>query len=216
MTERDQSPAGTQHGADDWREQTTPGIQPVGGARPDPGYGGGYAGGAPPTAVPPGPPHASSTAPQYSTRPVTVRRPDALAGLLLVLAGVAAGVSLLLRWLTTSDLTGLDLVRRGVEGLGRDVAGVFADGMWQPVAVVGGGAVLLVLGILVLLPARSHRFLGVLALLVSLAAFAGVLVPFADAGWDAATFDTGFWFAVAVPALGLLGALKAMVTSPRR
>ncbi|MBB3084843.1 hypothetical protein [Geodermatophilus sabuli] len=215
MTERDQSPAGTQRGADDWREQTTPGLQPVGGARPDAGYGG-YAGGAPPTAVPPGQPPASSTAPQYSTKPVTVRRPDALAGLLLVLAGVAAGVSLLLRWLSTSELTGLDLVRRGVEGLGRDVAGVFADGMWQPVAVVGGGAVLLVLGILVLLPARSHRFLGVLALLVSLVAFAGVLVPLADAGWERATFDTGFWFAVAVPALGLLGALKAMVTSPRR
>ncbi|MGY1821518.1 hypothetical protein [Geodermatophilus sp. SYSU D00079] len=215
MTERDQSPAGTHGGAGDWREQTTPGLQPVGGSRTDTGYGGAYAGGMPPPGPPPAAPPAS-TAPPYSTKPVRVRRPDALAGLLLVLAGVAAGVSLLLRWVTDSDLTGLDLVRRGVEGLGRDVADVFGDGMWQPVAVVGGGAVLLVLGVLALLPARSHRFLGVLALLAGLVAFAGVLVPLADARWDAGTFDTGFWFAVAVPALGILGAVKAMLTSPRR
>jgi hypothetical protein len=215
MTERDQSPAGPHGGADDWREQTTPGIQPVGSSRTDTGYAGAYAGNAPPAGPPPGPPPAS-TAPPYSTKPVSTRRPDSLAGLLLVLAGVAAGVSLLLRWVTDSDLSGLDLVRRGVEGLGRDVADVFADGVWQPVAVVAAGAVLLVLGVLALLPARSHRFLGVLALLVSLVAFAGVLVPLADARWDADTFGTGFWFAVAVPVLGLLGAVKAMLTSPRR
>ncbi|MGY1630323.1 hypothetical protein ACI784_01265 [Geodermatophilus sp. SYSU D01186] len=215
MTERDQSPAGTHGGAGDWREQTTPGLQPVGSSRTDTGYGGGYTAGMPPAGPPPVPPPAA-TAPPYSTRPVRVRRPDALAGLLLVLAGVAAGVSVLLRWIAGSDLSGLDLVRRGVEGLGRDAAEVFSDGMWQPVAVVAAGAVLLVLGVLALLPARSHRLLGVLALLVSLVGFAGVLVPLSDARWDADTFGTGFWFAVAVPVLGILGAVKLMMTSPRR
>ena len=66
--------------------------------------------------------------------------------------------------------------------------------------------------LLVVLPARSHRFLGVLALLVALVAGAGVLVPLADVGWRPDTIDTGFWFAVAVPVLGLLGALKALLT----
>src|SRR3712207_7260470 len=37
--------------------------------------------------------------------------------LLLLLAGISAGVSLLLRWLPGSDLTGWDLVRRGFDDL---------------------------------------------------------------------------------------------------
>jgi len=65
------------------------------------------------------------------------------------------------------------------------------------------------------LPARTHRFLGILALLVSLVAAAGVVVPLASIGWDVKQIDTGFWFALAVPALGLLGALKAMFTGPK-
>ena len=145
-----------------------------------------------------------------------VRRPDSLASLLLILAGIAAGISLLLRWLPGSDLTGWDLVRRGIDDLtGGGLAALFENGFWQPTAVVLGGAALFLLGLLVVLPARSHRFLGVLALLVALVAGAGVLVPLADVGWDAGAVDTGFWFAVAVPVLGLLGALKALLTSPR-
>jgi NADH:ubiquinone oxidoreductase subunit H len=62
------------------------------------------------------------------------------------------------------------------------------------------------------LPARSHRFLGLLALILSLAIVAAVLVPLARASWSLAPFDIGFWFAIAVAALGLLGALKALAT----
>jgi hypothetical protein len=207
MSEREQSPAAAARGPDDWREQTIPGIQPV---RTDGGPG--YA----PAPPPPPSGYAPRTVPEYSTRPVRVRRPDSPASLLLLLAGIAAGVSLLLRWLPGSELTGWDLVRRGVDDFTQGgVAAVFENGFWQPLAVVLGGAVLLVLGLLVVLPARSHRFLGLLALLVALVAGAGVLVPLADVGWDLDRIDTGFWFAAAVPALGLLGALKALFTSPR-
>jgi hypothetical protein len=202
MTERDQSPAGTQRGTGDWREQTSPGLVPMGGPQTDAGQ----------------PPHGgatSYTAPEYSTRPVTVRRPDTLASLLLILAGIAAAVSLLLRWLPGSDLTGLDLVRRGFDDVEQGFGRLFETGFWQPMAVILGGGVLFVLGLLMVLPARTHRFLGVLALLVSLVAAAGVVVPLADIGWDVAEIDTGFWFAAAVPALGLLGALKAMFTGPK-
>jgi hypothetical protein len=75
--------------------------------------------------------------------------------------------------------------------------------------------VLLVLGLLLWLPARTHRFLGVLALFVSLLALAAVLVPFASADWDPGAFSLGFWFACAVGVLGLLGALTAMLAGPR-
>lgn len=207
MTERDQSPAGTQSGTGDWREQTSPGLVPTGGPQTDAGQS--RSAGATSYTAP------SSTAPEYSTRPVTVRRPDTLASLLLILAGVAAAVSLLLRWLPGSDLTGLDLVRRGFEDLQQSFGKLFETGFWQPMAVVLGGGVLFVLGLLMMLPARTHRFFGVLALLVSLVAAAGVVVPLADIGWDVAGIDTGFWFAVAVPVLGLLGALKAMFTGPK-
>ena len=210
MSEREQSPAAGTRGTGDWREQTIPGMQPVG--APVGAGGPGYAPGPPPP--PPG--YAPRPAPEYSTTPVRVRRPDSLASLLLLLAGIAAGVSLLLRWLPVSDLTGWDLVRRGLDDAADGgVAELFANGFWQPMAVVLGGAVLFVLGLLVVLPAHSHRFLGVLALLVSLVAGAGILVPLAAQGWDADSIDTGFWFAVAVPVLGLLGALKALFTGQR-
>jgi hypothetical protein len=151
------------------------------------------------------------TAPIYSDRPVAFRGPDSLGGLLLVLAGVAAGVSLLLDWLAGDDTSGLDLVRDGLADVGSSVS----NGLWQPLAIVLGGGVLLVLGLLLWLPMRTHRFFGVLALLVSLAVTAGVLVPLIDADWDLGFFGPGFWCAIAVAVLGLLGSLKALFTGPR-
>ena len=153
-----------------------------------------------------------STAPPYSDRPVALRGPESLGGLLLILAGVAAGVSLLLDWLADDDISGWSLVRNGFGDLG----GVFDNGLWQPLAIVLGGGVLFVLGVLMWLPMRSHRFLGVLALLVSLAVVAGILVPLADAAWDLGFFALGFWFGIAVAVLGLLGSLKAMLTGARK
>jgi hypothetical protein len=155
---------------------------------------------------------ADATAPEYSDRPVALRRPDLLAALLLVLAGVAAAISLVLRWVRGNSATGLDLVRRGFSSAGHLVS----TGLWQPLAIVLGGGVLLVLGVLVFLPARSHRFLGALALLVLAFVVAALLVPFADAHWHTGFFDFGFWFACAVGVLGLLGSLKALLTRPRR
>jgi hypothetical protein len=153
-----------------------------------------------------------ATEPDYSPRPVAVRRPDVLAGLLLLLAAAAAGVSLLLRWLSGDDDTGLDLVRRGFDDLGAGLGELVDTGFWQPLAVVLGGAALGVLGLLCLLPAKRHRVLGLLALLVTAAVAAAVLVPLFQAGWDLGTFELGFWFAIGVAVLGLLGALKALLT----
>lgn len=150
-------------------------------------------------------------APEYSTRPVVIRRPDVLASLLLILAGVAAALSLVMRWLPDDDTTGLTLVRHGLS----TPSHLISSGLWQPVAIVLGGGVLFVLGLLVFLPARSHRSLGVLALLVSLLVATAVLVPLADAHWEPKAFDVGFWFGVAVAVFGLLGSLKAALTGPR-
>jgi hypothetical protein len=187
------------------REDTTPGLPRVqryagesGG--PPTGYG------SPTGYGPPG-----STAPNYSTAPVAVRRPDLLAGLLLVLAGIAAAVSLVLHWVKASKATGLDLVREGFSSLTHLVS----TGFWQPLVIVLGGGVLFLIGLLVMLPARSHRFLGLLALLVSLGVTAGVLVPLSDARWKLTPFDIGFWCALAVAGLGLLGSLKALLRGRR-
>ncbi len=194
----------------DWRSQTVPGAvapatQYVPRQYSPPPYAGPQAG----TYGPPG------TSPRYSTQPVAVRRPDALASLLLLLAGIAAGVSLLLTWLPHSRLTGLDLVRQGFSLLFHHIGRLVSTGMWQPLVVVVAGGALFVVGLLLLVPARAHRFLGVLALLLALAAVAGVLVPLADAGWQPGRFGVGFWFAAAVAVLGLLGALKALLTGRR-
>ena len=157
-----------------------------------------------------------TTAPPYTNRPVPVRRPDVLGGLLLVLAGVSAAVSLALPWVHTSDQNGLSILRRSLRTLTDDRSAFISDGWWQPAAIVLGGALLLVLGLLLFLPARTHRTLGVLALLVALGVSAAVLVPMAQDGWRTGLYDLGWWFAAGVAALGLLGALKALFTGPRR
>jgi len=176
----------------------------------------GTSGGGRPAYAAPAPAYAvpdqdGATAPEYSDRPVAVRRPDLLAALLLVLAGVAAAISLVLPWVQGRSATGLDLVRRGFSSLGH-LAGT---GLWQPLVIVLGGGVLFVLGLLVVVPARSHRFLGAVALVVTAFVAAGVLVPLADAHWHSRVFDLGFWFAGAVAVLGLLGGLKALLTGRR-
>ncbi|TQN41437.1 hypothetical protein FHU33_0805 [Blastococcus colisei] len=154
---------------------------------------------------------AGDTAPDYSDRPVAIRGPESLGGLLLILAGIAAAISLVLDWLADGDISGWGLVRNGFDDLG----GIFDDGLWQPLAIVLGGGVLFLLGLMLWLPMKSHRFLGLLALLVSAAVTAGVLVPLADADWDLGFFGPGFWCAIAVAVLGLLGSLKALVSRRR-
>jgi hypothetical protein len=239
-------------GADDWREQTIPGLTPIpGGPASGAGttavYGGpGY--GTPPFQQPQyeqpqyeqpryepqrsgtrryedvgydrtgstgGYGHAgaepAATAPAYSSRPVATRRPDPVAALLLLLAGIAAAVSLVLHWLTRTQQTGWTLLRDGLQ----DFGAIFRTGMWQPLAIILGGGALFLIGLLVLVPARAHRLLGLLALLITLAIGAAVLVPLADADWRLSPFAIGFFFAFAVGGLGLLGSLKALLSSPR-
>jgi hypothetical protein len=200
MTERDPS---TQALSSGWREQTTPGLDIVDGASAAGSGAYGRQGGYPPTT------------PGYSNDPVAVRGPESLGGLLLILAGIAAAISLPLRWVAGDGDTGWSLVRRGFDELGDGFRGLLDSGFWQPLAVVLGGGVLFLLGVLLWLPARTHRFLGFLALLVSGLAIAAVLVPLAAEDWQPSVFAIGFWFACAVGGLGLLGALKALFTGRR-
>ncbi|WP_347057950.1 hypothetical protein ABC795_14800 [Blastococcus sp. HT6-30] len=151
------------------------------------------------------------TTPAYSDRPVAFRGPESLGGLLLILAGIAAAVSLPLDWLRDRDDSGWSLVRDAFGDLGE----IVDDGGWQPLAIVLGGGLLLILGIVLWLPARSHRFVGFVALVVSGVVTAAVLVPLVDAGFDLGFFGPGFWCGIAVAVLGLLGSLKAVLTGPR-
>jgi len=139
------------------------------------------------------------------------RGPESLGGLLLILAGIVAAVSLLLDWLADRDVSGWGLVRNGFD----DLDAVIDNGLWQPLAIVLGGEVLFVLGLLMWLPMRRHRFLGAVGLLVSGVVTAAVLVPLVDADWDLGFFGPGFWCAIAVAVLGLIGSLKALLTGPR-
>ena len=148
-------------------------------------------------------------------RLVSVRRADPVAGVVLVLAGVAGAASLALPWRRGDEGTGLSLVRHGLQVAGSDVRALGPSGLWQPLAIVLGGVVLFLLGVLMFGPARSHRISGLLALVVGSGAAAAVLFRVAHAGWHLARGDLGLWCAVAVAGLGLLGALKAMLTPPR-
>jgi hypothetical protein len=89
------------------------------------------------------------------------------------------------------------------------------DVVWQPSVVVLCGGLLVLLGLLLLVPAHAHRLVGVLALIVALASAAAVALLIAETGLADDRFGAGMWCAVAVPVLGVLGALKAMLTAPR-
>jgi hypothetical protein len=152
--------------------------------------------------------------PEAAAQPAVLRRADRFGGVALILAGLAAGMSLWLPWRRDDGATGFTLASRGVAAFRSGIGVLGRSGLWQPLAVVLGGATLLLLGLLLFLRARSHRLIGVLALLVAVAAATGVLVPLAAVGWSPAVFGPGMWFAVAVAGLGVLGALKAMLTVP--
>lgn len=142
-----------------------------------------------------------------------VRRSDPAGAGTLVLAGMAANVSLLLSWAPGEGPTGLYLVQRGIEAF-RAGSIVLQSTFWQPPVVVLSGGLLIVLGFLLLVPARAHRLLGVLALFVSLTAASAVVLLLADSGLVDDRFGPGMWCAVAVPVFGVLGSLKAMLTVP--
>lgn len=146
---------------------------------------------------------------------VVLRRADPVAAAPLVLAGVCANVSLSLSWTHDDAATGLSLVWRGVDLLGGGLDRLAISGGWQPLALVLGGGLFVLLGLLLLVPAHAHRLVGVLALVVALGTAAAMLVLLGDAEWQLDRFGIGTWFAAGVPVLGVLGALKAMLTVPR-
>lgn len=158
-------------------------------------------------------PPATSLEPQV--RVVALQRADPLAAITLVLAGIAAAASLLLPWRKGDPETGSSLVRTGLAAVGAGVGDIGQRGLWEPPAIVIGGALLLLLGVLLFLPARTHRVAGVLALFVTAGVCTAVVFRVARIGWVSERFGTGMWLAVAVAGLGVLGALKAMLTIPR-
>ena len=174
----------------------------------------------PPTAAYPavgsGATASGATTPEYYSAPIPAKRQDPAGSLILLMAGISAGVSLLLPWLADDDVTGLTLVRDGFTALGDGVGEVVGTGYVQPLTIVLGGGVLFLLGLLMLVPARRHRAVGLVALVVAVLVTVAVAVPLAIAGWDLGFFGIGFWFAIAVAVLGLLGALKALVARTKK
>ncbi|MGY1773176.1 hypothetical protein [Blastococcus sp. SYSU D00813] len=144
---------------------------------------------------------------------VVLRRRDVVAGLALLGSAGAAVAGLVLPWTRADGALGASAVREGFEAPG--LAALLEGGGWPPVAVVASGAALLLVGLLPFRRARTHRVAGVLALAAAAPAVAAVLVLLADADWQAGRVAAGAWCAVAVAGLGLLGALKAMLTLPR-
>jgi hypothetical protein len=152
---------------------------------------------------------------EHQVRVVALPRADPLAGITLVLAGIAAAASLMVPWREDAPETGSSLVREGLAAVGSRFGDIGHSGVWEPPVIVIGGALLLLLGVLLFLPARTHRVVGVLALFLAAGVCTAVLLRLARFGWVTERFDTGMWLAVAVAALGVLGALKAMLTVPR-
>lgn len=146
----------------------------------------------------------------YAAEPVAVRRPDSVAGLLLVLSGVAIGISLLLDWF--QGARGYDFFKFGLDNAGS----FFSDGVWQPLVIVFGGAVLLLIGLIAFIPGKSRRAMGLIALLVAAVIVAAVLTALITADFDFSGFKAGFIVVLVAAVLAVLGSLKAAVTPPKR
>ena len=112
-------------------------------------------------------------------------RADPIAGIALVLAGLCAAVSLWLPWRQGQGVTGGALTRQGLAVAGKGFNAVGRADLWQPPVIVIGGALLLLLGVLLFLPARTHRVVGVLAVRRG-GGHTGVLDEVGHAGWNAA------------------------------
>ena len=123
---------------------------------------------------------------------MAVKRQDPVAALFLLVAGLLTGISLLLPWLADDDVTGLTLVKDAFTALGDSVGELVRTGYVQPLTIVLGGGLLFLLGGLLLVPARRHRLVGLVALVIALLVAAAVLVPLAIAGWDLGEFGVGF------------------------
>ena len=106
--------------------------------------------------------------------------PTCLAALLLISAGIAAALSLVLPWLAHDGTTGLTCVRHGLAAPGH-LSARASGSRWRSCSAA---ACCSCWACWSSCPARSHRFLGVLALLVSLLVATAVLVPLADAKWQ--------------------------------
>jgi hypothetical protein len=145
---------------------------------------------------------------------VVRRRADPVAGTALVLAGLAGNVSLWLPWVVGDDAIGISLVRRGFGVADSGVRELLRSGPWEPVAIVLGAGLLVLLGMLLFVPAHTHRVVGVVALAVALTVSAAVVSLLSGADWSAARVEAGVWTGVAVAGFGLVGAFKAMLTGP--
>ena len=144
-----------------------------------------------------------------ATRPD--HRPTPGRGLLQVACFVGV-LALVLPWQTDPEHSGatlagsvLDTLFRGEERflLGRDP--------WSAFAVGAASLALFVLGLLLVLRPRWQRVVGGLALLAGLATSAALIAPLHRASWETTGIGLGFWLALAVPALGLLGGLAALL-----
>jgi hypothetical protein len=145
---------------------------------------------------------------------VVQRRADPVAGTALVLAGLAGNVGLWLPWFAGDGDIGIVLVRRGFGAADSGLPELLRSDLWQPVAIVVGAGVLVLLGMLLFVPAHAHRLVGVLALVAALTVSAAVVSLLVDVDWSLERVGAGFWSGVAVAGFGLLGAFKAMLTGP--
>ncbi|MGY1692703.1 hypothetical protein [Geodermatophilus sp. SYSU D01105] len=153
-------------------------------------------------------------APDVTRRLVVLRRADRVGAAALLLAGLAAGLALWLPWGRGAGTAGLVPVLEAFRTLGAGTGELPGSDVWAPLGVVAGGAVLFPLGLFLLRRARTHRLVGVLALVVAEAVAVSAVVVLSGAGWSPARLGPGAWCAVAVAVLGLLGALKALLTTP--
>lgn len=145
---------------------------------------------------------------------------DPIAGMLLILAGVAGILELLLPWkravkLLSGDATGWKLfeISRNQSLSAGDTLALYSV---LGVAVAGGACLLL--GLAMFAPIDHHP-LGAIALLLSVLSIGGaawyVLRTRSAVGGVAAVFEQGeigFYLFLAAGVIGLIGAIKALAT----
>lgn len=146
--------------------------------------------------------------PQYGGPIERQSRNDVLAALLLIIAGAAGVLQFFLEWQSVEgagSVTGQDMYEIA-DGAGETLASI------SVLAVLIGGGLLVLLGLALLIPSRSRKGTGSVALILSLIMIAAAVYFLVESDADFTATTIGYFLFLGAGVVGLLGSLKAVAS----
>ena len=148
--------------------------------------------------------------------PQTPARPNLFAGVLLVLGGLFGVLQSFLPWIdsdfSNTHVNGMDIADLAGQasdlGAGASESTLIQIGVWT---VLVGGALALLLGVLMFVPMRSHRPFGGVALVLSLLMVLGAVFWLTGGDPNPDSTSVGYYFFLLAGVVALIGSIVGVV-----